>query len=161
MIYFILIFSLFFEAVISNIVEMNSIFTPLFLLTSLTIIYPYFKNKKNYVVLMVVLGAFYDVMFVNSAFISTISFFACSFVIILLFKIINYNLLNSSIINIAIIILYRIITFLLLILIGYINLNISLFLKSIYSSLITNIIYGIIIYIILKKINIIKKIGNV
>ena len=161
MIYFTLIFSLFFEVVVSNIVKINSIFIPLFLLTSLILVYPYFNNKKNYIILMAFFGMLYDVMFVNSAFISTISFFCCSFVVMLWFKMLNYNLFNSALINIVVIVLYRIITFLLLLLIGYINFNISMFLKSIYLSLIINIVYGIIVYIVLKKVNIIKKIGNV
>ena len=156
MIYFTLIFSLFFEAVISNLFEINSLFIPLFLLTSLTMIYPYFNNKKNYIILTIVFGIIYDIMFVNSAFISTISFFTCSFAIITLFRLLNNNIFNSSLINIIIIILYRIITFILLILIGYINFNISLLLKSIYLSLIMNVIYGIVIYIILKKVNTLK-----
>ncbi len=160
MIYFILIFSIFFEAIISNIVYINSIFIPLFLITSLVIIYPYFSNKKNYLILSILFGLLYDIMFVNSAFISTISIFICSSIISILFELLNYNLFNSSLINIIIIIIYRIITYILLILIGYINFNLSLLFKSIYLSLILNIIYGIIIYIILKKINIIKKIGK-
>lgn len=160
MIYFTLIFSLIFEAIISNIVEIDSIFIPIFLLCSLVIIYPYIDKKNNFLILSIISGFFYDNIFVNSNFISTISFFICAYLIIMLYKILNNNFINSLIAVILTLILYRLSTYLLLILIGYNGITFKLLFRSIYSSLIINIIYSIILYFILKKINIIKKIGK-
>ena len=159
MIYIILIFSMLFEAAFTNIVNSYSFLIPLFLLTSLTILYPYFKNNKlNFVIVSIICGLFYDIGFTNSLFINTISFGICSGIIILMYSYINYNIINTSFINIVIICIYRIISYFLLCIIDYVNFNEILLLEGIYNSLLANIVYGIIIFII---VNLIAKIFNI
>lgn len=159
MIYIILLFSFLLECSFSNILSINSILIPLFLLTSLTIIYPYLKKEKhNFIIICTILGLLYDISFYNSAFINTISFGVCSIIIIIGYNYLTYNILNANIINLLVIIFYRIISYLLLCLIDYLSFNGLILLKGIYSSLIINILYGIIIYIIIDLVSKIFKI---
>ena len=156
MCYIILLISLFLELALSNVLP--NILIPLFLLTSLTFVYPCFKkNNFNFFIVCTISGLFYDII-INSMFINTICFGICSGIIILIYNYLKYNIFNSNIINIIIIMVYRIISYLLLCVLDYINFNISKLLEGIYNSLIINIIYGIIIYFIINLfINLHKK----
>jgi len=162
MIYFILIFSYLFETAFSNVVPINTIFTPLFLLTSLTILYPYFKNKKiNFIIVCIICGLFYDITLTNSSFINTLSFSICGGLIILGYNYINYNIYSSNFFNMIVLIIYRIISYLLLCIVDFIKFNEMTLLEGIYNSLISNIAYGIFIYLlidILAKMFSLKKV---
>ena len=162
MVYIIIIFSFLFESVFSNIVNSYSFLTPLFLLTSLSILYPYFKNNNiNFVIVCIICGLFYDISFTDSLFINTICFGLCSGLIILGYNYVNYNIFSCSFINVINIIFYRIMSYLILCIIDYVNFNGSTLLQGIYNSLIVNIINGIIIFVIvdlLSKIFNIKKV---
>ena len=159
MIYIIIIFSFLFEATFSNIVNTNSFLIPLFLLTSLSILYPYFKNNKfNFVIVCIICGLFYDISLTNSTFINTISFGFCSGLIIIIYNYMNYNIFNSNFINIINIIFYRIISYLLLCIIDIIKFNEFSLIEGIYNSLLVNVIYGIILFVI---VNLLSKIFNI
>ena len=159
MIYIILIFSFLFEAAFTNIVNNYSFLTPLFLITSLSILYPYFKNNKfNFVIASILCGLFYDIGLTNSPFINTISFGICSGLIILGYNYMNYNIVNSNFINIIVICIYRIVSYLLLCIIDFVKFNEMFLLEGIYNSLLVNVVYGIIIFII---VSLIAKIFNI
>lgn len=159
MIYVVIIFSMLFEAAFSNIIHLNTFLIPLFLLTSLVILYPYFKNKKfNFIIVCTICGLLYDITFSNSCFINTLSFGITGGIIVLCYNYISYNIWSSNFLNIVIIIFYRIISYLLLCIIDFIKFNEMDLLESIYNSLLVNIVYGIIIYII---IDLIAKIFNI
>ena len=154
MIYIFFIFSYLFESVITNILPNNSILTPLFLLTSLTIVYPYFKDKKlNYIIVCIICGLFYDITLTSSSFINTLSFGLCGGLIMLGYNYINYNIFSSNFLNVIVLIFYRIITYLLLCIIGFILFDEMLLLEGIYNSIIANIIYGIFIYIVIDLVS--------
>ena len=153
MLYVILIFSFLFESAFSNVVNNYSFLTPLFLLTSLTVLFPYFKNNKfNFIIVSIICGLLYDISFTNSPFINTISFGISSGFIILGYNYINYNIVNFNFINIIMICVYRIISYLLLCIIGIINFKTVYLFEGIYNSLLVNIVYGIIMFIIVELI---------
>lgn len=159
MIYAIIIFSFLFESTFSNIVSSNSILTPLFLLTSLSILYPYFKNNKiNFFIVCCICGLFYDIVFTDSIFINTISFGICSGIILIGYNFVNYNICSCNFINIINIVFYRIISYLLLCIVDFISFKESLLLEGIYNSLIVNLIYGILLFII---VDLLSKIFNI
>ncbi len=149
MIYILIILSFILEAVLSNIISIP-LLTPLFLIVSLTISYPYFKNNKfNFVMTCALTGLIYDISFSDSLYINTISFGLLSAIVIIGYDYLKYNIINCNIINVIVIIFYRIISYLLLCFIDYINFNFKLLLEGIYNSLILNIIYATLIYLIL------------
>lgn len=159
MIYIILTFSFLFETMFTNIIIIDSFLIPLFLLTSLSILYPYFKkNKLTFFIASVICGFFYDIMVTNSPFINTISFGICSGIIVLSYNYMNYNIVNSNFINVIIIIIYRVVSYLLLFIIDFIKFNRNNLLQGIYNSILVNIIYGVILYIV---IDLISKIFNI
>lgn len=131
----ILFISLILETIVSNVVGINSIFIPLFFIVSLILIYP----KEDYLIICFICGLIYDICFYNSLFINTISFILIGLLIPNLKK---YNIYFKSII---VIIFYRFISYFMLVLIGYTKFNINLLFKSIYSSIILNIIFIILV----------------
>lgn len=158
MIYILLILSFLLESVFTKIVNINSFLIPLFVITSLTILYPYFKNKINFIITCVVCGFFYDISFSDSLFINTISFGICGGVLILVYNYIKYNIYTSNFLNILNIMLYRLVSYLLLVIVDVISFNGFRLFEGIYNSIILNIIYGVIIYLIS---NLISKIFNI
>ncbi len=151
--YLIIILSFLLESIATNIVNKSSLFIPLFLLTSLVFLYPYFNNKKeNFIITTSICGLIYDISFTNSIFINTLSFGICGIIIIKIYNYINNNMFNSSFLNIIILIMYRIISYLLLCIVNYTSFDESILLKGIYSSIIANVIYGIVIYLVTKFI---------
>ena len=152
MIYIVIIFSFLLETAITNVVSLDSFLIPLFLLTSFSIVYPYFKNKLYFTLTCIILGIVYDISTADSIFINTISFGVVSFFIILCYNYLKYNIYSSTFINIFVIIIYRIVGYLLLVIIGYFTFNYNI-LDGIYNSFIINIIYGVIIYLVLKRIS--------
>lgn len=152
--YLVLVISLLLEAIFSNIVSLNSLFIPLFLITSLVIIYPYFCKKNiNFFLVCLISGFLYDLIFADSLFINTLSFSFAGIIIILGYSYVNYSIYSSNILNIIVIILYRIISYLLLCIIGYTTFNENILLSGISSSLILNIIYGLILYLVIDMIS--------
>lgn len=151
MICLILIFSFLFEAMFTNLVGISSIFIPLFTLTSIVLIYPYFKKKNfNYLIVCLILGIFYDIAFADSVFVNTICFGIIGGLNILIYNYVKYNIYTSNLINIIIIITYRIISYIILLSINFITFNGNIFFKGIYSSLLINISYGIILYLVIE-----------
>ncbi len=152
--YLVLVISLLLEAIFSNIVSLNSLLIPLFLITSLVIIYPYFCKKNiNFFLVCLVSGFLYDLIFADSLFINTLSFSFAGIIIILGYSYVNYSIYSSNILNIIVIILYRIISYLLLCIIGYTTFNENILLSGVSSSLILNIIYGLILYLVIDMIS--------
>lgn len=162
MIYIILIFSFLFETMFTNIVSINSFLIPLFLLTSLSILYPYFKDKyMTFFLVSIICGFLYDITLTNTPFINTITFGICSILIIIVYNYINYNIINSNLINIIIIIFYRIISYLFIFIVDFVKFNEVILMKGIYNSIIINVIYGIVIYIIIDLISKIFRIKRI
>ena len=158
MVYSVIIFSFILEGVMSTLFNLNTIYIPLFVISSLTILYPYLKNKTlNYIIIYIICGFLYDFIFCNAPFINTIVFSFCSIFTIFAYKYIKYNIFNSNILNIIIIILYRLFSYCLLLLVGYLNLKKSLLITGIYSSIFMNVLYFFIIYIILYLVSKILK----
>lgn len=154
MVCFILIFSFLLESAFTNIVNINSFVIPLFTITSLVIIYPYFRNKNiNYIIVSLILGLFYDISFADSIFVNTICFGILSSMIIICYNYVKYNIYTSSIINIIILISYRIISYVILLSVNYIPFNNEILFRGIYNSLSINIIYAIVLYIIVDLLS--------
>ena len=145
-----IVLSFLLEIVFSNLVSFSSIFVPLFLIVSLVLMYPYFKSKLHFIIICSICGLIYDLGFVNTVFVNTLCFTFTGLIIMLIHSYMNYNLVSTSIVNVITIVFYRISSYLLLCLTGYFNFKINLLFKGIYSSLLLNIIYGIILYLLLE-----------
>lgn len=158
MISIILIISLLLESAFSNIIPLDSLFIPLFVLTSLTILYPYFKkNKLNFIIVCMIMGLIYDIVFSNSLFVNVLTFSIIGVGLIICYTYVKYNIYTANIINLIMLISYRIITYIILLSVNYITFNNTILLKGIYSSILMNIIYAIILFYI---VDVLSKIFN-
>ena len=143
MIYLILVISFLFDNLISFFLNINLLFNPLLSLVSLIIIFRYYhrKDENKYLITSFVLGLVYDIVCTDTVFLNAGIYLLLSLFIIKFYKIFSYNLLNSAILLIIVIIIYRSITFLVLSNFNFISFNLYHLLRSIYSSLILNLLY--------------------
>lgn len=158
MICLVLIFSFLFEISFSKCISIYSLFTPLFLLTSLNVLYPYMnKNKISFIIICMILGIIYDVSLTGGSFVNTISFSIVGYILLVCYNYVKYNIYTVNIINIIVLISYRIISYIILLSVNYIQFNKKDFFSGIYNSLLINILYCIILYFI---IDLLSKIFN-
>ncbi|MFA5603386.1 MAG: rod shape-determining protein MreD [Bacilli bacterium] len=154
MIIFIIILSLILENIVSNIVPLGSVFTPLFSIVSLVLIYPFFNNNDlRYIKYCGVVGLIYDIIFTNTLFLNMIVFMAVGLIIKLINFTLSNNFINVMIITLISIVMYLIITYFILVIIGYKNFNIDYLTITILKTLLLNIIYSFIMYIIADKLS--------
>lgn len=151
MIYLILVISFLLDNLISFFLNTNLLFNPLLSLVSLIIIFRYYhrKDENKYLITNFVLGLVYDIVCTDTVFLNAGIYLLLSLFIIKFYKIFSYNLLNSAILLIIVIIIYRSITFLVLSNFNFISFNLYHLLRSIYSSLILNLLY--LSFLFLKK----------
>lgn len=146
----VIISSFFLESICSNFVSINnSLFLPLFSIISLIIIYPYFNNDDfKFFQFCAGVGLAYDLIFTNTLIFNMVIFLGIGVIIKLINFFISNNPLNIILISLLTIISYRIITFSILCIVGYKTFSINSLSKSIYSSLLLNIIYAFLVYLI-------------
>lgn len=151
----IVLISFLLEGIISKYIPMDTIlFESMFTVMSLIIIYPYFHNKeKKYFSLAFFTGLLYDIVYTNTFLFNAIIFLAIAYIIKKINAYISNNYINVAIISLIIIIIYRLLVYFILCLINYLNFNIRSLLYSIADSLILNMIYSIILYLITDYIS--------
>lgn len=151
MIVFVSVLSVILDIIISKYVSNNSLFIPLFTIISLIIIYPYFHKPYKYFKYCAIIGILYDIAYTNTLFYNFFIFILLGFIISFFYYLFSNTLNITILISIITIVSYRIINLLFFIIFKKIDFNFDIFLKSIYSSLIINIIYCILGYILTKK----------
>ena len=149
MIFLISFFSFIFEYFF-NILFHGSIFTGLIVFSSMVLLEPYFKkNKDKYFVFCFLLGLVYDIVYTGTYFMNAGIFLIIGCIVIYIDSVTPNNLFVSILELLFLIVLYRFLCFLFLFLNGVIGFDLFLFFRSIYSSIILNIIYGVCLYFIL------------
>jgi len=151
MMYIILIVSVLLDQVFLSLIQNHSVLFPLFTLMSLIVIYPFFRKSQYHAYLSIALflGGVYDIVYMNTLFLNLGLFLLVGILIKFFFKVFSINLINNTIVGIIIILLYRSVTYFILLCSGYLNWSFSLFIKGIYSSLIVNLMYVIVIHLVL------------
>ncbi len=139
-----------------------SFFTPLITIISLLIVYPfYYKKNSKYYLTAIILGLIYDLLYTNMLFLNSILFLAIALLIKIIYKNIELNYLNIILYIILTIITYEISQYILIIIFNLTSITINQLFYKISHSLLLNIIYGELLYLIInyipskyKKINI-------
>lgn len=146
----VVVISFFLESIFSNFVAIDSLlFIPLFTIISLVIIYPYFSNNDfKYLKYCAIIGLCYDIIFTNTLILNMVVFLSIGLIIKLVNIFISNNPLNVILISLISITFYRVITYFLLVIINFVSFNFNVLLKGVYSSLIINLAYGIIVYLL-------------
>ena len=152
---FTMIFSFFLEALVSNFIPMNTdLFVPCFTLISLVLIYPFFtKENYSYLKYAFILGFFYDITFTNVLFLNACLFLVIAYLIRAINIWFSNNAFNVIFISGVVIVIYRILNYFLLIFMTLKKFVLLDLVNSITSSLLINVIYAFIMYLLLDLIS--------
>ena len=162
--YIIMSISLLLDGILTNylpfLVNDLSLFTPLLTLVSILIIFPFYrKQEEKYFITIFILGIIYDLFYTNLLFFNGVLFLVVGFIISRVQKKIPLNYLNILIEMIMMIILYESLTGFFLFIFNMVPITIPKVFYKITHSVILNIIYGELIYFILKLLP--KKFKNI
>lgn len=151
-----IIFSFLFEGLISNYTFSTftnlSLFSTLYTLISLVIIFPYFHNKKKYIILLITFSILIDIVYTNTFLINFFLFIIIYCLIKLLNSILPENILTQNLISLFSILIYHILSYIILKIINYTDYPFTLLINIILNSLLMTIIYSTFSYLILKKL---------
>ncbi len=150
-----LVISFIFDGVLTNFLPYGvgnlSLFTPLLTIVSLVVIYNFFYHKeKKYYILAFVLGIIYDLFYTNLLFLDGFLFLLIAFVITKIYKMVGFNYMWIAIDIVLSVIIYECGFALIILLFNLVPMSISRLLYKIGHSLILNIIYGEILYLIIR-----------
>ena len=151
-----LIISFLLEGLISNYLSSSfndlNLFSTLYTLITLIVIYPYFYNKKKYYILLIIFGALMDVVYTNTFMLNIVLFIAISLIIRILNFILPENILIVNIVSLCSVILYHVLSYIILTVINYNTYPISMLFEICVNSIIMTLIYTSLIYLVSKKI---------
>lgn len=136
-----LLFTFFLDITFNLYININLLY-PMFTLSSLIILYFLIKNKNNYLILSIILGFIYDLIY-SSNFINTVLFFIISLIIKNIFNK-NISIIKILFTFLIIIFIYDLSLFLYVVIVNKYSYSLNIFLNKYLSSLIINFIYIII-----------------
>lgn len=142
-----------FNNVFRSAVNSISCFYPMFTITSIVYLSNFYSNanRKNYYVLIFFIALIYDSLIINNLLISISLFIIVGIINIKLKNYLTNNLINNFLRLILSIISYDILFNLLLVIVGYQIFDISKVMYKITHSLIINILYLAIMFLVLKE----------
>lgn len=152
--YIIVFISFILEILISTFLNQNSYFLPLFVFLITMEEANKRKNIKESLSFSFLIGFIYDIVMTNTYFFNATIFLIISLINKKYNKYVNKNNVTFLIYFILEIFLYRLFTYLVLVIIKYKIVSIKLFIKSIISSIILNLIFIKLHHIFYKKIKI-------
>lgn len=130
-----------------------SLFTPLLTLVSIFLIYPLYKKTEiRYFVTLIILGILYDLFYTNLLFFNAILFLIIGFITKIIYKNLDINFIKLIIYIIGIIIIYELTTGLIIFIFNLVPITITKILYKITHSILLNVIYAELIYLVLKII---------
>ena len=128
-----------------------SYFAPLFTLISIFIIYPlYRKKEKKYFISIFILGILYDLLYTNLLFFNAVLFVFIGFIIRLIIKNFELSYMKIILYIVIVVVSYETLTLFFLGIFNIIPVSINRLIYKITHSLLINIIYGEILFIIIK-----------
>lgn len=150
--------SILLDALISHYIPIfinnSNLFIPMFAIISLIIIFPYFNNDDiSYLRTCALFGLIYDILFTNTLGLNVVLFIILGFIINFLDSSLSNSLISVIIKMLIIITLYDSLTYLILLMLDYIDYGIIILLKKLLKSLILNFVYIIILYFVTNTIS--------
>lgn len=138
------------EGIVSNIVGITSTWlVPLFSIVSLIIIYPYFNHEEeNFLKVCFAVGLFYDLVYTDTLVVNACIFTFIGFFIRWLNSWMSNHAISVLFITFLTIFVYRILMYLILIVVGFLPFDLNTLVTSITSSLLLNLIYAEVLYLI-------------
>jgi len=153
----ILIISFTLDGILTNflpyLVNDLSLFTPLLTLVSIFIIYPFYRKKqKNYFITIIILGILYDLFYTNLLLFNASLFTIIGFITKYIYKNFKINYIRIIIYIILIITIYESLTAIILLILNLVPITLNNVIYKITHSIILNIIYTEILYLIINKL---------
>ncbi len=150
-----LIVSFCFDGIISNFIPLHSqLLIPLLTLMSLLIVYPYFNHHEDdYLKVAGVLGLCYDIVFTDTVFLNCVLFLLVALFIRLLNEWFSNNIFSVGLMAILVITFARILEYSILSLVGFFAFDWMYLFQGIYSSILLNVIYVMLLYVVTDKIS--------
>lgn len=151
----IMIISLILDGILSNFLPYNdlSLFTPLLTIVSIFLIYPFYKKKEtNYFITIAILGIIYDLFYTNLLFFNAALFLIIGYITKIIYKNLEISVIKLIIYLITIITIYELATAAIIFIFNLVPITMTKVIYKITHSLLLNIIYGEVVYIILKII---------
>lgn len=151
----IVVISLFLDGILTNylpyLVNDLSLFTPLLTLISIFIIYPFHrKEEKKYFIILFILGIIYDLLYTNLLFFNAVLFVGIGLLTKFIYKTFEINTLKLLMYLPLIVIAYETATALILLTFNIVPITFYRVFYKISHSLILNIIYGELLFLIIK-----------
>ena len=153
----ILLISIVLDGILSNflpfLVNDLSLFTPMLTVIAIFMIYQFFRKKeKKYFITIFIVGMIYDLLYTNLVFFNGVLFLIIGFISLEIYKNFEISYLKLIIYLILIISAYEILTGIILLVFNMVPVTLYKVLYKITHSLILNIIYGELIYLIINLI---------
>lgn len=147
--------SLILDGILSNylpyLVNDLSLFTPLFTLVSISLLYPYYRKKEKYFYIMIFITGFvYDLFYTNLLFVNGLLFLLIAYISKLIYRNYEIDYLKLIIYIALVVVVYETTTVLIILVFNLVPVTLTKLLYKISHSLILNIIYGELIYFILN-----------
>jgi len=128
----------------------SSFLVGLIIFSSLILLEPYFKKNKNmYFLYCFIVGFLYDYVYTGVYFMNAGLFLVIGVVVDYINSVSPNNLFVSILELLFLIVLYRFISFVFLGINGVVDFSFDILFRSIYCSLLLNVIYGVFLYFIL------------
>ncbi len=156
----ILIISILLDGILNNSLPyINlSLFTPLLTLISVIIIYPLYKKEdKKYLITIFITGIVYDLLYTNMLFYNGIIFLVLGLLNIFINKKVQVNYLTIIFILLLNITLYVLLNSLLLFSCNIIEMSIEKIIYILTHSIVLNLVYGYLLFVIIKRLSKNKK----
>ena len=150
----IIIISLLLDGLLTNFfpyVGSLSFFTPLLTVVSISIIYPLFrKHEKRYLIVLFIIGIIYDLFYTNLLFVDGVLFLIIGLISIRLHKYIKIDYFKLIVFLLIILTTYEILNASIVFIFGLSSITILEVLIKILHTLLLNILYGEILYLIIS-----------
>lgn len=157
MIFVYIILSFLLDGLISNYLNFTissiSYFTTIYTIISFAVSYNYFSNKKKYLLVLLIMGLLFDIVYTNTFPLNVIVFILIGMLVGYLDESLPSNILTINIKSYLSIILYHILSYLILLISHYNSYDLYLLKEILLRSIIMTIIYTTLSYFIIKKIN--------
>ena len=142
------VMSNFFSSTLTNV----SLFSTIYTIVGLVILYPHFNNDKKFYLLVIVFGILFDILYTPTFMFNLILFAIIGIVIKILCNVLSENLFMTNLISFIVITVYHLLCFIILCLFSSISYNFSILINIILGSIIMTIIYTTISYYIIRYI---------
>ena len=148
--------SRFFDGLITNYIPYQfnnlSLFTPELTVIGIFLVYPLFKkNKKNYFLIIFFSGFIYDLLYTDLIFVNAFLFLLLGYITKIIYSNLEVNVFKLVIYLILLIILYETLLFSTLFIFNKIDFIVSNLFYKIINSILLNVLYGILGYLIINK----------